>query len=733
MSARSRTGRRLALVGIALLTAAVRLSAQPAPPRVGVAFGGGSARGIAHAGVVRWFEEHHVPIDVAAGTSMGGLVGGAFAAGMSAAELRALIERTDWDAMFGSSAFPFKNLRRKQDARDFPSRLEFGLKRGLVLPASLNSGQQVDFLLARIAAPYHNLDSFDELPTPFRTVAVDLKSAERVVIDRGSLAQAMRATMSLPGVFPPVEIQGRLLVDGGAFDNIPADVVRDMGAAFVVAVDVGYAPGQDVDASMLGIMRQTIDSMMRANTRRALGAADLTITVDVSGFGSLDWRRGAELIERGYQAAEQQRATLLPLALDDASWQAWVAAREQRRRRSQPTPQYLSMDGIAPADADVIRRALQRHVNEPFSIDELEQDLTALSALDRYQAVVWELTGTDGREGLMIRAHAKSHGPPFLMLGLNLENTTSDSFRARMTGRYLAFGRLGSGSELRIDGAIGSDPAAGLSLHRPLFGSRLFVRPYGAALLTTSDVVKDGVVVAEYREARVHGGGDIGVELSSVSELTGGLSAGRVDATVRAGDPALPELGGAETVMRVRFLHDGQDSPVVPSHGSRAAIAFTHFLQSPKASELVRTNAGVSQLEGGLSTFWSWKRRSRLFVVSAAGTSFDRRPISQFLLGYPFRLDAFSIGERRGDHYGVLTGGIAHQLGRLPDFLGGPIFAATWLETGSAFNTHEDADVNVHLALGVIADTLVGPLTAGTSFGFDGGFRIFIGVGRLVR
>ena len=207
-------------------------SAQPARPTVGIAFGGGSARGIAHIGVIQWLEEHHVPIDMAAGTSMGGLVGGAFATGMSAAELRALIVGTDWDVMFGSSSFQFKNVRRKEDARSYPSRLEFGLKGGIMPPPSLNDGQQVDLLLARVTAPYYAIEHFDELPTPFRVVAVDLRAGEKVVIESGSLATALRATMSLPAVFPPVEREGRVLVDGGVLDNIPADVVKGAGRAW---------------------------------------------------------------------------------------------------------------------------------------------------------------------------------------------------------------------------------------------------------------------------------------------------------------------------------------------------------------------------------------------------------------------------------------------------------------------------------------------------------------------
>ena len=149
-----------------------------------MAFGGGSARGIAHVGVIRWFEEHHIPIDVAAGTSMGGLIGGAFATGMDAAALQAMLRGIDWDEMFGFSNFAFKNIRRKADARAYPSRLEFGVKQGLVLPPALNEGQQVDLLITSITAPYFANSTFDTLPTPFKAVAVDLRTAQPVVLER---------------------------------------------------------------------------------------------------------------------------------------------------------------------------------------------------------------------------------------------------------------------------------------------------------------------------------------------------------------------------------------------------------------------------------------------------------------------------------------------------------------------------------------------------------------------
>ena len=211
----------LMLAALFILTSAITASAQERQ-KIGVAFGGGSAKGIAHVGVIRWFEEHRIPIDVAAGTSMGGLIGGCYATGMSSAELDQMLATMNWDELFGSSNFAFKNIRRKTDARAYPSRLEFGLRKGFSPPTSLNTGEQVDLLLARVTAPYYGIATFDELPTPFRAVAVDLITATQVVLDRGSLATAMRATMSLPLIFPAVEMDGKILVDGGAMNNVPA-------------------------------------------------------------------------------------------------------------------------------------------------------------------------------------------------------------------------------------------------------------------------------------------------------------------------------------------------------------------------------------------------------------------------------------------------------------------------------------------------------------------------------
>ncbi|MBE3073068.1 MAG: patatin-like phospholipase family protein, partial [Acidobacteria bacterium] len=233
------------------------------------------------------------------GTSAGGLVGGLYATGMSPAELRSLMTSTDWDLMFhGDSPYALKDFRRKEDARDYPTALEFGLRKGLTLPSGLNAGQQVELLLAGLTSRYYAIRSFDDLPVPFRCTATDLIKGSPVILGDGPLSVALRATVSLPGVFTPVRRGGQLLADGGLLNNVPADVVRAMGADIVIAVDVGeivaVRPGEE---SLFAVMGRTLDVLMDYNAARALRSADIVISPKLTDFGSMDWRRSGEIAD----------------------------------------------------------------------------------------------------------------------------------------------------------------------------------------------------------------------------------------------------------------------------------------------------------------------------------------------------------------------------------------------------------------------------------------------------
>jgi NTE family protein len=707
---------------------------------VGVAFGGGSARGIAHVGVIRWLEEHRIPIDVAAGTSMGGLVGGAFASGMDASELAVFVTSLDWDRLFGASSFAHKNIRRKADARAYPSRLEFGLRGGIVPPSALNSGEHVELLLARIAAPYFEITDFDQLPTPFRTVAVDLLSARPIVMRNGSLAEAMRATMSLPLIFPPVEVNGQVLIDGGTMNNVPADVVREMGADRVVAINVGdLSDREGVSYTMFGVAGNSIDAMMRASTRRALTFADVVVDVPLEEYGSLDWRRSADLIEEGYRAAEALRDRLLPFAVTEAEFDAWRAARRVRRRTALPSPAFVQLDGFAASDARRLDALLARHVGVPLDVGAVEREIEEVTGLDRYQTVTWELTHDAARgPGLRVLGRVKPYAPPFMMLGVNLENTTSSDFRITATARYLAFDTVGSGSELRIDGTIGSDPKVGIELYRPVGSTQLFLAPSASIGSATFNLIEDDAVIARYRQTISRVGLNAGVNLGARSDVRIGAYAGRSAASIRVGDPGFPELRGKETGAELVWRVDLQDHPVVPAGGLVSEVRLWRRFDGPDIAigdETLPFDSSLTQLSAVANHFWSRGAANRLFVYGGIGTSFDSMtlPTDEFSLGTPFRLGAYGAGELRGPHYYVATGGYLRRVGRLPDFMGGPVFAGGWIESGDAFDEWELAGLKTNAGIGLVVDTLLGPAVVAGSFSFDGRWRTYLAIGRTFR
>ena len=207
---------------------------------------------------------------------------------------------------------------------------------------------------------------------------------------------------------------------------------------------------------------------------------------------------------------------------------------------------------------------------------------------------------------------------------------------------------------------------------------------------------------------------------------------------MRVGNPGLPSLTGIESYLRFRGVYDGQDSPVVPSGGLRLVATSFYMMKAPEPDlpfEIDRSNEGLIQAELEGSHFWSWRNKARrVFVVGAGGTSFGTLPLpsAQFVLGSPFKLDAFNVGERRGDNYAVVTAGYLHVVSRLPDFLGGPVIVGAWSETGSAFNKTSDAEVDTQIGFGAVSETFVGPAFIGYAIG-NGARRFFLSFGRVFR
>jgi NTE family protein len=379
-------------------------------------------------------------------------------------------------------------------------------------------------------------------------------------------------------------------------------------------------------------------------------------------------------------------------------------------------------------------------IGQPVDLDRLDEAISELGGLSRYASLTWQLVTRNGQNGLRISAHPKTYGPPFLYLALSLENTSSSDFNFGLSGRYLAYDVLGSGSELRLDAGVGSSPHAAVSWYRPFWSSPFFIEPLAGIGTRSANLVNDGHVEASYRQTRSVVALDLGYNAGRVNELRVGAQFGRTDASVRIGDPTLPEVGGKQSQLRALWTHDNQDSPVVPSRGMFLRSSLNHILDAPSLPGGVaeqRSSVDVTQMEVTGSEVWSFGavRRRRVFLAGGVGTSFDGHPLptDQFSLGGPMRLGAFTPGDMRGDHYLLVTGGYLHQVMRLPDFLGGPLFVGAWLENGSAFDEWRDADWESHASGGIVADTLIGPVFAGVSVSADGATRFYLGIGRLFR
>ena len=330
-------------------------------PKLGLVLEGGGALGLAHIGVITWMEEHRIPVSYVAGTSMGGLVGGIYATGRSPAEVRELINGIDWDQVL-SGVTPFRDLsfRRKQDARDFPGQLEFGLRGGLRFPSGFNTGQEVNLVLDSVALPYSEIASFNDLPIPFACVSTDLISGKPHVFRDGSLALAMRSTMSLPGIFTPVRSGKHLYADGFLLDNLPIDVGKEMGADIVLGVHLETAPmDPNADLSSFGVLGQSISVMSEVNVVRFDGAGRHTCRrFRCRNIPSLDYNKADAIIKLGYEAAASKASVLSAFSVSEAEWEEYLANRNARRRTA-PIPTVrrgyrdLSRHGKVYGEADV--------------------------------------------------------------------------------------------------------------------------------------------------------------------------------------------------------------------------------------------------------------------------------------------------------------------------------------------------------------------------------------------
>ena len=554
-----------------LLLSCGAMAQQPASPRpkIGVAFEGGGALGFAHIGVIEWLEEHRIPVDYIAGTSMGGLVGGLYATGMSPAQIRDIVTGLNWnDTLGGETPFLDASFRRKEDRRDFQNGLTFGLKKGLKLPSGLSSGQNITFLLDREVLPYSQLKSFDDLPIPFRCVATDLTSGKAFVFKDGPLGEALRSTMSIPGVFAPVRSDGKLFADGMLMDNLPVDVVKQMGADIVIAVYLNTSPyNSQGNQSLFSVLDRSIGVMVAANEIHSLEMADLLISVDLSGYTSSDFSAGEKIIPKGYDAASKKSSLLSRLSMDEATWQKYEAERESRRIRSVPTPQFVEVAGASGPLAKTIQDVFADNVGQPVDTARIQQDINEVLGIGRFTGFSYHMVEKGGQDGLAFRATEKDESPPILNVGFLVDGSELANVQFTMSARITALDIGGYRSELRTDVSLGATWGLGTEYYKPLGTGNWFVAPRVSATDVPFDLYDRSTRLAEYRIREVDGGLDLGYAIDRFSQIRFGYDGGYLDTSLSIGAPVLPSPSGRVGITSLRYDLDRLDSPVVPRTG----------------------------------------------------------------------------------------------------------------------------------------------------------------------
>lgn len=713
-------------------------SAPQSRPRIGLVLGGGGARGAAHIGVLRELERLQVPIDAIAGTSMGAIVGGLYAAGKSPDELEAVVSSLDWrDSLKDKPARRDLSFRRKQDDAAYPIQLELGVREGeVLLPRGLIQGQRLGQELRELTESSAGITDFDQLSIPFRAIASDIVTGERVVMGSGDLTQALRASMSVPGIFAPVVIDGRTLVDGGIVGNLPVETIRDMGVDVIIAVNVEfplYRPEQLNSA--VDISAQVLTILIRKETRRqieSLGDDDILIYPDLGQFGSSNFAEIAWAIEPGQVAARQQEPALRELSVSAQEWQRYLAGRKPIKPVAE-TIDFVRVRNSGPLSIRALESRLQTEPGDKVDTSTLANDAANIYGLDLYERVDYSVIQEDGQTGVVFDAIAKSWGPNYLRLGLSLEDDFDGSTAFNLATRLTRAGVNRLGAEWRTDAQVGTDPLLISEFYQPLsFDARYFIAPRIELKQTNINVFADDFRVARYRVSDATFGIDTGRELGRWGEFRIGAFRGAGEARLKVGDQQLGnfqfESGGLFALFAVDTLNDGQ----IPLHGNRLSLRWEGSRPSLGADEKFDT------FSGDYLTVDTWGRHSLQAGLSYSTTFSSNDQVQNFFpLGGFLQLSGLARGELTGPHAalarlvwyrrsGETGGGIVEV----------PLYFGASLEAGNVWQQRSDIVSSAVLVSGSLfigLDTAIGPIYLAAGLAEQGRKNFYLSLGAPPR
>ena len=723
-----------------MLALAFDVSAQ-SRPRIGLVLSGGGARGLSHIGVLKVLEAERIPIDAIAGTSMGAIVGGLYASGMSAAELERELLRVEWATVFAARVErQHLSQRRKEEDFEISPVLELGLRNGeLRTPTAAVSSRGLETLLRRLTLPVRAVREFDRLPIPFRAVATDLETGAAVVLGSGDLALALRSSMSVPGVFAPTELDGRLLGDGGLVNNVPVDVARAMGVDVVIVVNIGTPlAGRETLNSAVGITAQMINILTEQNVQRslaALGPRDVLVSPQLGKLTSADFDKAAEAIAIGQRGAEAAAARLRSFAVSPEAYAQW-RAEHPKLRRPEATVGFIAFEGTTLSNPSRLAAQLESQPGRPFDAARAERDARTLAASGDYLRADYRLVSAhDGGDGLVFDLEDKPWGPNYLRIGLDL----STDFNGRGTFNLkLSHNRhwlTPSGTEWRNRVQIGAVPAFFTELYQPLNwtvgpANDWFVAAYagterrGGTLYDSS-----GSELARFTRTTSRAGIDLGQPWGRFGEFRLGLGTQRVSATPTLVSAAL--AGGArsvqasETGLRLAVVVDQLDYASFPQRGYRL-VGEAALGDGSEAGRFQRVEASAL----GVQTFG--RHTLNLFTLARGASQQQGAAFGRYELGGFHQLSGYRDGQLLGNYvlFSRLTWYM--RLSETPTLTRG-FFVGASAEAGNAYATRDAlhaGSLRSGMSLFLGADTGLGPLYLALTYAPRGQTGVVLFIGR---
>jgi NTE family protein len=705
-------------------------------PRIGLVLSGGGARGAAHIGVLQVLDQLHVPIDAIAGTSMGAVVGGLYASGLSAKEIATVANSLNWQEAFHDRP-PRTELtyRRKEEDESFLVNFPLGIRNwSFQLPKGLIKGQSLEMLLRRLTVPVATINSFDDLPTRFRAVATDLATGECVVMKDGDLASAMRASLSAPGLFVPVDREGQVLVDGGIADNLPIDVARMMGVDVLIVVDVG-APlfARDRLGSATAISNQMLSILIRRDATRQLQTltqSDILISPSMGNASSFDFGIVPRAMAAGANAAQEMSQRLKQLALSPDDYARYQADRAAVQR-GLPRIDFVKVDPSSAPYVDALTGLFGKFAGEQLDPKAVERTITDYYGRGKLEGLDYQVVTDADRHGLLISAEPNSWGPDYVRFGLGLQ----DDFQGNATynaGARVVLGDITrTGGEWVWDLQTGTSPHIYTELYLPFQQtSAYFLDPH-----TEFDDVNVPLVdstqnhLAEFRVHTFRTGLDFGRELENIGELRFGAYHEQGGTSVLVGEPE-PKTAFNANGYFARFSVDQLDDVRFPHNGQLASVEWN--------SE--RYEVGGDKPFDRLSLNWlgadTFGRQTAIFWASAGATFNQTNPLdvrTQYPLGGLFNLSGIAADSLAGPQYAIARVLLFRKIGRGGD---GPFDFPTYIgmsfEAGNVFqklgninwaNSRKDASI----FLGI--DTFLGPVYLATGYEEHGreAFYLFLG------